>query len=132
MRFPASVVVAVAVGVLVGCGGSNGAGGGNSEAGGSPSSSSSIEYKLASVDTGGRLDPGDPIIAEYGDALDSLQQKCKDSRNLLAKYSLKAKQLLSKKGVDLSAFAVLRAVDGSIPSAAPKMPCADTFAPFIR
>ena len=84
------------------------------------------------MDTGGRLNPGDPIIAEYGDALDSLQQKCKDSRNLLAKYSLKAKQFLSKKGVDPFAFAVLRAVDGSTPNAAPKMPCADTFAPFVR
>jgi hypothetical protein len=114
----------------VGCGGSSGTGGGNGPSGGS--ASSSIEYKLASVDTGARLNPGDPIIAEYGDALDSLQQKCKDSRNLLAKYSLKAKQVLRKKGVDLSAFAVLRAVDGSIPSAAPKMPCVDTFAPFVR
>ena len=62
---------------LVGCGGSKGAGGGNSEAGGSPSSSSSIAYKLASVDTGGRLDPGDPIIAEYGDALDSCSRSAR-------------------------------------------------------
>jgi hypothetical protein len=122
--------IAVTLAVFVGCGGSSGTGGGNGPSGGS--ASSSIEYKLASVDTGARLNPGDPIIAEYGDALDSLQQKCKDSRNLLAKYSLKAKQVLRKKGVDLSAFAVLRAVDGSIPSAAPKMPCVDTFAPFVR
>jgi hypothetical protein len=126
----ASTMIAVTLAVFVGCGGSSGTGGGNGQSGGS--ASSSIEYKLASVDTGARLNPGDPIIAEYGDALDSLQQKCKDSRNLLAKYSLKAKQVLRKKGVDLSAFAVLRAVDGSIPSAAPKMPCVDTFAPFVR
>jgi hypothetical protein len=126
----ASTMIAVTLAVFVGCGGSSGTGGGNGQSGGS--ASSSIEYRLASVDTGARLNPGDPIIAEYGDALDSLQQKCKDSRNLLAKYSLKAKQVLRKKGVDLSAFAVLRAVDGSIPSAAPKMPCVDTFAPFVR
>jgi hypothetical protein len=126
----ASTMIAVTLAVFVGCGGSSGTGGGNGQSDGS--ASSSIEYKLASVDTGARLNPGDPIIAEYGDALDSLQEKCKDSRNLLAKYSLKAKHVLRKKGVDLSAFAVLRAVDGSIPSAAPKMPCVDTFAPFVR
>jgi hypothetical protein len=125
------MVIATTLAVLVGCGGgSNGTGGGNAQSGGS--ASSSIEYKLASVDTGGRLNPGDPIIAEYGDALDSLQQKCKDSRNVLANYSLKAKQLLSKEGVDLSALAVLYAIDGSIPSTRPKMPCADAFAPFVR
>jgi hypothetical protein len=129
MRLSASIV-GVALSVLAACGSSSGTGGGNGQSGGS--TSSSIEYKLASVDTGGRLNPGDPIIAEYGDALDSLQQKCKGSRNLLANYSLKAKQKLSRKGIDLSAYAVLLAVDGSILSAAPKMPCADAFAPFLR
>jgi hypothetical protein len=124
------MVIAVTLAVLVGCGGaSNGKGEGNGQSGGS---ASSVKYKLASRDTGARLSPGDPIIAEYGDALDSLQQKCKDSRNLLAKFSLKAKQVLRKKGVDLSAYAVLLAVDSSIPSAAPTMPCSDAFAPFVR
>ena len=133
MRPFVRTVVVVAILALVGCGSSGGSTStsGNAGNGGSSSTSSSIEYKLASLDAGEPLDPSDPRVAEYSDALDALESKCKQSRKALADFSVKATQLLAKKGVDLSNLKVIQHVSRSMPKAAPTLDCADTFAAFV-
>lgn len=89
-----------------------------------------MEFKLATIEAA-PVSTDDPVIAKHADALDALQKKCKERRELLSDFSVKADELLNDSGIDESLLTILRNVNKSIPGSAPKMPCSDIFAAYV-
>jgi len=97
--------------------------------GGGTRSESQVEHKLATLDGVARPDPA--TLRAYEAALNSLEPKCHENRELLGSMALKARDLLANGGVRESLLSILQHVDQSIPPGPHEMPCRDTFAGYV-
>ena len=129
MRSGAIVLLAVAALVAGGCASSSdspGGGGGSGDNG-----KKSVAEKLATIQKQAPVEANDPLVRNFDAKLDALQKKCKDRRIRLADFAVTARKLLKKDGVDESLSSIVTHANQSIPAAAPRMPCAYTFAAYV-
>ena len=93
-----------------------------------------IEYKLAAIQSGGYVDPNDPLVAQFGSVLNDLEGKCQESRNQLSGISIIVHNDMAQRGVDESYLSILQHVDASIPddlvNSGGAQKCADIFAAY--
>jgi hypothetical protein len=121
--FTLSVASGLAALLLIACGNSSPAVGN--------AGSNRWEYKLASIEKGGLVAENDPLVGSFGAALNSLEPKCKDSRERIADMAVTTQKLLKEKGISLSLLRILQDVNRSIPSGFGAQPCADVFAAYV-
>lgn len=89
------------------------------------------EYMLASLDAGHPLPADDSSVKSYAEALDSLEEKCGDSRSRLGDMAVRGKQLLEEEGVEESPLSVLRNVRLSMPDSFSQAECADIYGTYV-
>ena len=86
---------------------------------GSQYNSSDPEYQLASLDAGS-TEVSDEAVSPYATVLDNLQSKCKDSRSMIADYTVVSQPLLvGSPSSDLSLLKLLRTLALLIPPERP-------------
>jgi hypothetical protein len=97
-------------------------------------SNTSIEYKLAAIQQGGYVREDDPLVVQFGEALDRLESKCPEPRERLADMGVKGRQILLGKGVDEPLLSVFQNWGASLPGETTKGevgPCADVLAVYV-
>jgi hypothetical protein len=87
---------------------------------GSYADPASVEYKLAAIDAHGP--PSDGDVLHYAVALDSLENKCPDSRVELGEMAKTAQQEFAKQGKQYSLLETLQLVDSVMQSGAQPWP----------
>jgi hypothetical protein len=151
------VLALVAAGiVLAGCGGTAGDDGNASITDDGNASitarlpAASLAEKLATRDErwfrcavgrGCARSPGEPaaaVVVDFDTQLLNLVFKCKEDRlsledrlRLLADYTVKARKLLAKQGMNESLVGIISDVNRSIPYGAPRQPCSDVFDAYV-
>lgn len=80
-----TLIVLLVVGLLTACGG---------DAGEPPMAAETTEYKLAVIARGEYVAPNDPIVASYGNWLDTLAERCAEGRDGIADMIVSAQELL--------------------------------------
>ena len=95
--------------------------------------STTLEYQLATINAGYRVESYDPTIAQFSSLLDSLERKCANSRQQIADATVAAQDLLRKKGVKLKLIDVMRNLNDAIPeeAAGSKLSIAEVAAAWV-
>jgi hypothetical protein len=89
---------------------------------------SSPEYLLAIIDRGAGVRPNDPVVADFGRALDRLAAKCpNDPRPRLADFAAGLQKAMADKGVAEGLPSILQNVTDAIPGSVSPRPCAEIF-----
>jgi len=65
-----------------------------------PAPERSLEYKLAVIHKGGYVAEDDPLVAQFGRALDRLEAKCPESRQQISDMGVKGQELLRNDGIN--------------------------------
>jgi hypothetical protein len=90
-----------------------------------------LESKMASLDAGTYVPPDDPVVAEYVQALDALEDVCTNTRDDLADMVVRAQELLLNGGQEESLLGILRHVRQSLPANWPRSECTDEFSLYV-
>lgn len=90
------------------CSSSNGTVEKSSENQGQPNT---VEYRLAVVDKGGYVRPGDPVVVEFANVLGVLEERCfKNTRTQIGDYTVSIQKQLLERGVQEDLLTILKAV----------------------
>jgi hypothetical protein len=73
-----------------------------------PAQEPSIAYKLAVIHSSGYVSEDDPLVAAFATALDRLEAKCPEDRQMLADMGVRTQQLLTNDGVNESLLEVFQ------------------------
>jgi hypothetical protein len=111
--------------VLVACGESTP----DASSSATPTTTPSIPYQLATLDTGGN--PDSTTVAKYQKVLTSLHNKTGDSEQAISDGTVKAQQLLRDKGKDATLFDLMNGVDTAIKSKSEHIHYAEALAALI-
>ena len=70
-----------------------------------------VEWKMAVVDEGGYVQPDDPVVQEFANALDVLEDRChQNTRAQIGDYAFSGQGQLQEHGVSESLLTILQAV----------------------
>jgi len=89
------------------------------------------EQQLASLDAGRAVAADDSSVGAFRIRLDSLERKCTDPRSRLADYAVVVQKDLRAAGQTVTLLQVLAGIDGSVPSGATGLNCAEVAAAFL-
>jgi len=93
--------------------------------------SSDPEYQLADLDDKS-AELNDDTISPYAQALDGLQARCRDSRSMIADYTVESQPLLAgSPSGDLSLLELLRTFALLIPAGETGLACDQVFADLV-
>ncbi len=93
---------------------SNGSGGSNS----AEPENTTVEYELAVINAGYRVESSDPSISQFSSLLDRIERKCINSRRQIADAAVAAQGLLKEKGIRMQLIDVMRNLNNAIPEEA--------------
>ncbi len=78
-------------------------------------STSSLEYKLATLDAGYEVDTDDEKVQQFADLLDSIDSKTENSKQEIADITVKAQEILGERGTNIGLLDVMNNLNDSIP-----------------
>lgn len=96
----------------------------------SSSSSRTNAHNLAIINAGGYVSPDDSTVAQFQQLLDRLGRKTVNSEQQITDMSAKGRDMLAKKGVDISLMEFMRDMDYAIPPGE-RVDYAETAAAYI-
>jgi CHASE3 domain sensor protein len=91
----------------------------------------SVAEQLATLEENAPVSADDPLVRKFDRQLDGLQRKCSDTRSRLSDDTVRARELLSKAGIDEQLDSIITHVNASIPHSTDKQPCVSIFAAYV-
>ncbi|MEX2274883.1 MAG: hypothetical protein WEA10_04880 [Actinomycetota bacterium] len=96
------------------------------------SACSSNACKLATLDEGGPVAEGDPIVSSYRSVLADLSVHCGDSETRFGDFAVVSQELLGDEGEFETLLSILESVESTVPPQASQMKsCADLFSSYV-
>lgn len=90
-----------------------------------------LAYKMATIQDGGYVDKGDPLVSQFAQQLTALAPHCQEPVSRLGDFTVFIQGDMKKRaGIDEDLLSILTHVTGSIPAGLGRTKCSDIFAAY--